>query len=631
TADLCGMPPLANQGTATGLLDFGLANDTIMQSGDRVLGYYTVWNAPGRWILWDTTTRTSVAEGATTYFCNSYLVGDLLAVQSETGIDLFDAITGQMQATIPVARTNLKSFTLADDGSYLWLVLQTGNLEVWSPNGTMLMSLVGDYREAAIFGAPTELRVGNGPAGAKRIERIPLDGSPSTISPFFPQFFHRWTVDGERFLATAGNTVSVYSKDAALVSSNLLPSVENLNGSGDYYWIYYGFAFQDERFEIYSINSGSTPIASYSYTSPLGEILTASRQTIAFLPEPHGPTVHLFHLGPAVTQEIVTPGYSGIERFTFDLTSDLWTLGTQLGVLWHHGTSADPQAEGLLGCGGIMDISGAPTGYVAVSTGANRVYVFDMNAGGAIKAIVPAWAEEVAISDDGNILATRDGYRDSISPNNFIRAFSTVTTNELHVFPQSLKFALSRNGTRMSLVRASDAMPQVTNVDETLTFYDLPPTVNYAPLPSPNGLNLAVMVGIGSQASTLFYAVDPTGGPPTLRNSVNGTAVGWLDDDHILAYTEVFNPNRPGDVYDKTIVYDAQGNVQAIPPNMPAITRLDAVEGTWFYSPYYRTVYDSQTGATIWTNPQQIQDPLSAAAGRRVIFRDRGNLYFESF
>lgn len=162
--------------------------------------------------------------------------------------------------------TSASWWQLARDGSYLAVadkgvsvVGTKASLTVWSPTGAVLLSRDGDYSKARAFAAPGEVRIALGPQGAAVIENISVPTGTSTVTQPFAGNFHSWFGDGARFLTNVNNTVYVFSKDAVQQDVDLLPTITNLAGFGNWFWR------SSDGLHIYEVGSPtSTPTLSYA-------------------------------------------------------------------------------------------------------------------------------------------------------------------------------------------------------------------------------------------------------------------------------------------------------------------------------------------------------------------------------
>jgi len=629
---LCGgLPVPADIDDNQGLFDLGHSRTLkrLIQSGDRVLSQDEY---DGRWILWDSTTHLAVTSGPNYTYDYANMAGNLVIIQTATGLDLLNATTGELQGTIDGGPSSFAQIGIADDGSYVWAALANGCLEAWSPQGDIVLNVPGDYSRASIFAAPAEIRVAKGPAGADRIETLPIGGGQATLSPTFSHNFHRWMDDGERFFATVGTAVFIYSKQASLITSAVLPTIEGLRGRGDHFWTFPG-STPGYPLRIYDINSGDTPVVTYEYGPSTA--LFPWKQGIGVIYS-NEPEVHFIHLDKQVTREVIPVPFSYLKHLAVDDATGNWTIANWSGVIYQHGTSQDPQVDGTLSCGAVLDMASTPTGWAAIALASKQVLILDMNAGGEVEKVLPVLAERVQISDDGSVLAAWGGYLTAYylgtKSNTNIEIFSLPSGEKTHTFTDSGAFSLSRNGERIGLTSFPAMTRQVANLDGSLTFWDDNSSIEYPPLPSPNGTHIAAPDGADSdQMVTSLFLADPMGGTAQLINVLPGKVVGWIDDNQMLAYTR---KKEPGSYeYDKTIIYDAQGVVIATPPFPNIVIDFDVISSSTIYLPVEGTAYDVMTGEALWSNELKSKQVITprAATGNRVLFAYENGVYIAPF
>lgn len=607
----------------TGRFDVGHRKtlQSLAMSGDRVLSRDT---QGGRWILWDTLTHKGLTSGLADVNGFVGLRGNLMAIQSANAIDLYNATTAQVQVTIPAALSTIAQSGLADDGSYFWAAIVGGGLKVWSAQGALLVNAPGDYSTAKVFAANTELRVAKGPAGANLIQRIPLDGSAATLSPTFSQTFNSWMQDGERFFAVVGNAVFIYSKTATLVASAALTTVEHLAGSGDYFWTFQG-STPGYPLRIYSVSSPATPITTYGYNSGV-DIVSTKQGPIAMYSG--DAEIHFVQLTPQAPRVIVPLPYAYVTHIAFDDATGRWAISNRDGVVYHHGNSQNAQLEASLGCGEVLEISTTVTGWAAIGFASNRVVILDMNNGGIINNIVPQWGEKLALSNDNSVLAVWEGSSRAQYASWFkIHVLSLPSGTETHVFPESNDFTMAENGSRIAYTERVTNRRYVMDTGGVTTFYSDNLNVYSEPVISPNGEMIAVPSSTpGSLTTTYLYHLDAQGGAAQLVNAVPGFPVKWLDGNRLFAYTmiDIWQP-VPKTAYDKTFIYDAQGNTVANPAISVRIQDLDVVSASKIYDPNTAKVYDLNTGAATWTSP--ITPLVSAAVPNSVLMSYDNGVY----
>ncbi|MGC4089905.1 MAG: hypothetical protein QM756_18860 [Polyangiaceae bacterium] len=184
----CGRAQLGpNEIINTGGRDFTY----LSRQGSRVLSA-----TDKKWILWDAVSGNQVvAAESTSSMATPVLGGNTLVAKTPTGLQLYDAETGQAGAAITTGATQ---FGVATDGSYVFASSATA-LEVWSRAGAPIVTRTGNYANAKAFAAASELRIALGAAGSGVIETIDIASKSSSQSPSFLGNFNKWLGDGRRF------------------------------------------------------------------------------------------------------------------------------------------------------------------------------------------------------------------------------------------------------------------------------------------------------------------------------------------------------------------------------------------------------------------------------------------------
>jgi hypothetical protein len=177
-------------------------------SGSSVLSV----DQSGHWVLWNYSTASEIATGDLDCPCawSSHLAdmaGGTLVLMTENGFEVRSATTGDLLSEITAATA---WWSLASDGSYIAAGSSSG-VSAWSPLGTSLASLSGNYSKVVAFADPGQIQVAEGPSGQNVIETITVPGGASTNGPSFNGRFSSWFVDGSHYITTAGTTALVYS------------------------------------------------------------------------------------------------------------------------------------------------------------------------------------------------------------------------------------------------------------------------------------------------------------------------------------------------------------------------------------------------------------------------------------
>ncbi|WP_438010400.1 hypothetical protein WME89_18250 [Sorangium sp. So ce321] len=636
-------PPCGTPGTwrdsPEAFLDLGHTRviRRIRVSGDRVVS----WDHD-RWILWDTATRSAIADGhAPGGFDEGYhppgtrpelpggveLRGDLLLVQTDPmhTFELRNAADGSLVAAI----SGLYGIAgLASDGSYAWATRSGGIITVWSRAGDEVLSATLEvYGE--VHAAPDALRIASRSTATPGVQVVPIDGSPPSITPAFAGTFHAWSQDGARFLTTTGNTVRVYSKTGVQESIVNLPEIDELAATGDYLWTHSTSSFPGYPLKIYRIGGGNVPVARYESNG--GATVVPTERAIGVFTS-DSPKLAVVDLGGSEvtrTEHAVAVHDLTVAHIDGGLR---WAVGSSPGAISQKGTVTDPDATGTLGCG-ASNLGGSASGKVAIATAAGTILLYDtadLDAGPT--ASVPLNSARVRLSADGRVLAARATESDTYVDYKDLRIFSLPDGAEVASLDSDfplLDFSLSSSGTTLGRTYKDSTVARggtriVSDVSgETVVYQDT--GLQPVPVISPDGRHFlltdeATATGCGF---TQFYVNG------VLVNAVPGCAVGWLDDTHALVQTYTDDDWNNRWEYRASTIYDELGNPIATPP-LPRITLapwnetaigdglvygIVPVSPTAIHALYEHAIYDVETGATLATLPE-----ASVLAGSSVVY-----------
>jgi hypothetical protein len=396
--------PLFDTGHASQINLLRLSNNALLSR-----------DAANHWVLWNYATGTQLASNGVpcpqsyeTPGCTGAtpvdLAGSTVVVQTDTSLQVRSSSTGQVQAQIAVTPA---WWRLASDGSYICGATASA-LTVWSPNGTVLFSIAGNYAGASAYAAPTEILVANGPTGANVIQTIAMPTGTVSLSPAFQGQFQSWFADGSAFFSavfssSGTNTWRIYSPAAVQLDQAQLVN-STLAGMGHWYW---GFGSTLTQFlNLYPVGSGGSPQQTYvgveAMPDPRSQTLGVTTTTNQFV------VVDLSGTTPAFTSYSVpfsSNFYSSAYEYIAYSAPDKSTfvLGGTLGELLD-GNSLATQPR-YLGYGAPLQIaSGSST--VAVSTAAGPILVFD-TATRSLLTTVQAQASGLGmqLSNDGSVLS----------------------------------------------------------------------------------------------------------------------------------------------------------------------------------------------------------------------------------
>ena len=649
-----------NSFTVFSLLDLGHANslDVLRLQPTRLFSQDT----NGHWVLWDYTATTELASGdplvqnsVTPYPAD--MAGSVLAIGTANAVEIRSNADGSLIATLtapsldPVPLVNAW-WKLAADGSYIASGYASG-LSVWSTtDGHLLFSLPGDYSKARAFAAPGQIQIALGPAGTNVIETDSIPSGASSIGPAFTANFNSWFTDGSHFFTNTPNLSSplnppvydVYTYSAATVQQGML-SLGNLslNGYGNWFWTY-----PTNILSLYPIGATS-PTATYTLGADTAVIPSGS--TLGLLPYGTGSasTIDLSGTTPTLSNATTLPVFY---ETAFAATSpSQWAIGNQHGVVLD-GPSAATTPR-FFGYGNAFSIAAAP-GSVAIATASGKILEYQTSSPTVIGSI-NFTSSKLALSTDGTVLVAKASDIDSqYSADRTLNIYSLPSgaitnalpyqyNDQLPATPFLFDFTLSNSGTALGQYLGTynglyfDYTRQVTPPSGSpIVWSDNPPSGVYTGSTpiflSPDGTQVAVSTGEYSSSSTTSIYKNGA-----LAATVNGFAVGWIDNDRVLVNT--FGPlgSNSYPPYTGAVIYDATGTLLTTLPTLPQLAPLQSspqlasgfitVDSNSIYSPATYSIYSLTTGAAIWTetltHPGTTTGPYngaSAVSGSYIVF-----------
>lgn len=570
----------------------------------------------GHWVLWDYSSGNSIVsgDGAETTDSNGIsLAGQIAAVSTAQGLQIYSVTDGNKRATIPASSW----YRLASDGSYIATGSATA-LTVWTPDGQQQFARTGDYHGASAFAAPGQVQVAQGAMGANVIETITVPSGNSSVSPAFSGTFFNWFKDGQRFLSNQGNTVWVYSNAGAQQSIQTLPTISQLGGEGNWIWIMTsvntGSSF-DYTLQVYAIGSSSP-----SQTFDVGTLdnVVSSGTTLGIFSE--GPAqisiVDLSGSAPTKTDYAIQPVAMPVAYAA--TTSAKWLVGNTTGVILD-GPSISTQPR-YFSYGEATSITSGGSA-VAIATASGQIVLYDMTVGAKIGTIdFPAG--KVILSADGSVLAAAPsgGPWFQYVPDRTLRFYSIPSLTLLNSIssqcctdnvPYLADFSFSGSGTTVGQVLETDIPPTNPLNSYTYSLSDVisgptgTPTTTLGangrvPLLSPDGTLAAVGSVSGQGGSIQTTNIFKNG---ALVSAVDGLAVGWVDNNNLLAQKLTRDKNGFAQL-SGTSIYSAAGATvwtlpaTALPVLLPAIdntTMLTPLSPPQF--PTSSSVYDESTNA----------------------------------
>jgi hypothetical protein len=590
--------------------DFGL----LFRSGDRVVqqvpqsGQYQ-----SGWALWDVAAERQIKLAQSTSLLYGMFAAGGTFVVEYVDAEIHSMADGSLLGTIPATAVS----GLAFDGTYLWKASKTG-LQTWSLTGTPLANRAGDYSTASIFAAPGKLEIGNGPlAGGKVIEYVDATTGASTVTPPLVGAFGLWFADGSHFTSTLSTTTFVYTPDAKQVAQYDGSAGAVIGGWGQRLLAHTSVNLQGNGFvHVIDLDAPDGAASAQFYTDnamqvgrlvPLilsnTEVVDGGWTGICNGGAPGCP--RRFELLDLVTMSLTSPPmlvydvgdssfYMPLKPFAAD-PNGLWVATGFLGSLQYYGTTASPTHAGQLGCGQILSVRGSASGKAAVGTASGQTLVIDVPSAHVDEVLHSAPNTYVALSADGKTLGTLTNWAErgflepSVPPLNIVDV--PTGTVRYSLTGDLDDFSLSVDGTTLGRAETGGARIVSDVSGQNVLITDTSAQNSYwygyfapkmAPLISPS--NVYVAINDWGSGMSLLYKQGK------LYNSVQGAAVGWVNDNMLLAMV-----GGPPAVMQ---IYDNQANLLGKPP-LPPIDSFDVVQGTHILSRNDGKIYDVSTGAVI--------------------------------
>ena len=563
---LCGQPSL----TGPVLLDVGheTAVTNLSIDGDRAITQdLQSRSRPGdssHWVLWDLTTRRAIANGDigpsnyTDYdgvHPPAELVGTRLLIPNfyGTGAELRDSRDGMLIATLPNENTHLSV-----DGSYVWSATAV-NVRAWSNLGELLWDkpLAVNGR---VFGAVGELRI----LTANNVLSVSLSDGRVRSSPTVSGTPVNWFVDGERFFVyTDDHAIRIYSAAGVLEQdSRPVASPYALTGYGDWYYVpdepgagSFGLTLyrvgSDESVHIEPDDSG------YRTTSFSGSTLAVMTR-VGFSSPPHYGAfeLDLYDLGRG--RELSAAHYTkraGPNQAAASDRNGNWLLFSD--SLFFGATQGADLAPHRLGCASITSIVGSDAGRVAISFNDGDTLLFDMLPTQQLLGVIPDSGDGVQLASDGRVLEPSRSVFAQFPQAALVTVPGGVSTELLGRYAeppystsgaavQLVGLQLDRHAERVTKrscnltmaaafgLQAQTCRADVTDFADHTIFradYPLPTSESYGTRPvaiSPSGHRFGVSDGDIYDEGVL-------------SGSAYGTPSEWLDEDHLLTTTGVYD------------------------------------------------------------------------------------------
>jgi putative Ig domain-containing protein len=625
----------------TVLLDLGhsQALSVLRETSTRVLSL----DKANVWALWDYSSAAKLAGSVAV--CKSTecvagklpaadLEGSTVADESAAGLEVRAASDGSL---LGVINAPLAWWKIASDGSYVCGGSASG-LTVWMTSGAVITSRTGDYSSAVAYAAPGQVQVAGGPAGVNKIETIPATSTgSSTVSAAFLGTFSSWFLDGQHFLTSTGTTVWAYDKSATTSTIQSVPTVINLAGLGNWFWV----GPSAGTLNIYPVTGSTT--ASYSF----------SNMTVSVIPS--GTTLGVIAFGTSASSVSVID-LSGSNPVKTDYTPPIaygsaygavspsqWLLGNRWGAVVD-GASLGGTAR-YFGFGAAWSIAGS-TPRVAVATASGAILYFD--AGTLAKeGSIGDFASQVDLSSDGTVLAVAGDQLDAqYHSDQSVRTYSLPAATLINTWPYTdssppvtgevipQEIALSASGTALAqqtVIYPASCASQVTAVTGGAASFSNSACIGNVYL-SPSGTELAF-----SEGGILLGNPPPTTqiyNNGALVTAVAGWVLGWLDEGRLLV--EQFAMQGGQVVYAGSVIYSNTGSTLVANVPLPQLVSLQVVEANSIYDQNTNKIYSTVTGKATFSSTSPTQGygsvaGVGAVAGTNVVFASGSQILVQPY
>ena len=597
------------------LLDLGHAQQivSIYDEGGRVLTADTSLH----WVLWDYASGAQLASGDGSQRLISDGLTHTVDMAGQTVVDQIDGALevraqsdGHLMATIP--NSGDWDWKLASDGSYICAEGLSG-LSIYTPAGQLVVTVPGvPGVTGTLYAAPGQIFV----VAGNVIDTISATDGTMTVSQPFSGQFYSWFADGSHFLTYESTTVWVYSPAGVQQAAVVLPTITNLGGTGNWFWIEtVDSSFLNHPVDIYAIGSNTPTL---SVNASVDSRLIANGTTLAVLP-PGPATVSIVDLsGSTPLEKDYNVPIADLKAFGASSSSQ-WIVGNEWGAVFD-GASLSGTAR-YFGRGEAWSIAGAPDS-AAISTADGTISVFDPTAD-TLSETIDFSSSHLAFSANGTVLGASANANDAqYEPDRTLNFYSLPSGNVISTFPYTLQdgvpylfdYWLAASGTTIG--RLSGVFG--TNWTYTRTISDISGgTVIYSDntdepiFLSPDGTLAAIYPETPSASPS-----DPMPQVSTtiLKNgqvvtAVPGMAIGWIDNDRLL----VNNYTTPG-----SSIYSSSGVLMATLA-LSLSPGFEPFDSNTIYDPGSNSLYSLSTGRAIWTGTFP-SSGVGAVAGASIVY-----------
>ncbi|HUN74975.1 MAG TPA: Ig domain-containing protein [Steroidobacteraceae bacterium] len=567
----------------------------------------------GAWVLWNYASAAQIASGVSTapvtLGSGADLEGPTAVIQTASAagaaLEVLSAASGQVLTNISVPDLASGWWKLASDGSYVCAGTSTG-LTAWTPSGSVLVSLAGDYSKAKVYAGPGEIHIALGPAGPGVVQVITTETGASQVSSAFQGQFLSWFQDGSAFFTSVNSNVWIYSSSVTELEFITLTNTAVSGGLGQWFWTL------DElgNFALYDVGGSATPVATYSGVS--AAIPASSAMTLALIGAP--PLVVLNLSGPTLVATTYTSPIS-VSDYTASSTVT-WLVGNSDNGLILDGASLGGTPR-YFDYGRVVSIAGG-TDYFAVATASGRILYFDAVTD-AIVGTIEFPATSLAMSAAGTVLAALSVNEPTQTSPSTVNVYSLPSAAITYTGSAGfgLSMFLNGSGTALGLWQSSSAQACASEAiaipGGSSIWCDNSGTIAEV-MPSPDSSLVAASTGIGGGSEVTIYQGS------NVQTVLAGWLSTWIDTTTLLTSTYTYFDGGAYSYEDSTLDSSSGALIRTL--TFPEVGNAQPISSSSVYSSLANAIFSLTNSATLWTSDTSLGSAprTGAVAGSNVIF-----------
>ncbi|MGZ3419727.1 MAG: hypothetical protein ACXVEF_13040 [Polyangiales bacterium] len=342
-----------------------------------------------KWVIFDADTGEQTASGEVDSPTTFAYGGTTFAMQTASGLELHDATSGAVHATIP---STADRYGFANDGSYVWTI-EPAKIQFWSPTtGASIASRAGSFApmissssvlDFAVDARPTEIRIAR-------------DGLYDRVDPKTGTIIDSLSYAGDAlWFSGDGSTLTVTTPGhVTLLSATTLTAATDVP--------YYSAAYGTMLVTTSGVIDHVTKATILTWPVMSGELLRQGSRVL--ITRRGGARWVDLSTSPPTTGDMALEGATRLTSLAID-TDGTWVVGDDSGLAWTGKTT--PRT---LGCGRSTAVAAADDGSMAVAT-AKGVVIGSVGATtSTISGYIPLSSDCLELSRDGKTLAILDDH-----------------------------------------------------------------------------------------------------------------------------------------------------------------------------------------------------------------------------